>query len=39
MNELKISERFRLICHGGFRPLNEAEREKLNTLARATAGI
>ena len=32
MNELKINERFQLVCPEGFRPLTEAEREKLNTL-------
>ena len=29
MNELKINERFQLVCPEGFRPLTEAEREKL----------
>ena len=37
MNELKINERFQLVCPEGFRPLTEAEREKLNTLERAKA--
>ena len=32
MNELKINGRFQLVCPEGFRPLTEAEREKLNTL-------
>lgn len=32
MNELKISERFRLICPEGFRMLTEKEIAKLNTL-------
>ena len=32
MSELKINERFRLVCPEGFRELTEGEREKLNTL-------